>query len=502
MITYFKKVDVFSEPLLEFRYSQKLPDPRDGLSMFGPFDTDLPSHPAAISLALVATEAGLQKFNDFSNVMNKKIGTVEEKDRRLWPIFPGFEAAFHCKWPKRETKRYILDETKLLDYVSNQDPNKRAWDVNNYYLEGIRTVLEGDEKIDVVLCLVPEIVYKNCRPESRLITGIGERVGARDRKFRATGQFELFSSFDIYAYQYSVDFRRQIKARAMQYESPIQILRESTLVLDKNNEERGLTSLEDRAWNISTALYYKAGGKPWKLPSARNGVCYIGLAYRLAGKGPNSQSACCAAQMFLDSGDGIVFMGDRGKFYSPQRHEFHLSYDLAYKLLSGVLKTYNTLEGKPLTEIFLHSRSSFDEEEYNGFKSACPENVKLVCIRVRLERSIGTRLFREGDMPVLRGTFWQLDKNSCFLWTSGFKPRLGTYDGWEIPLPIKIDIQRGESDITQVAQDILGLTKLNYNACRLGESEPVTVGFSNAVGEILISNTGSTQVKNKFKFYI
>jgi hypothetical protein len=31
-------------------------------------------------------------------------------------------------------------------------------------------------------------------------------------------------------------------------------------------------------------------------------------------------------------------------------------------------------------------------------------------------------------------------------------------------------------------------TKLNYNACKLGDSQPVTVKFSDAVGEILISN--------------
>ena len=39
-----------------------------------------------------------------------------------------------------------------------------------------------------------------------------------------------------------------------------------------------------------------------------------------------------------------------------------------------------------------------------------------------------------------------------------------------------------------MTQDIFGLTKLNDNACRLGDAEPVTVGFSDAVGEILIAN--------------
>ena len=120
---------------------------------------------------------------------------------------------------------------------------------------------------------------------------------------------------------------------------------------------------------------------------------------------------------------------------------------------------------------------------------------------MRQERN-SLKLFREGTMPVTRGTFWKIHQRSGYLWASGFKPRLGTYDGWEIPLPIHIDIQHSESDIELVAKDILSLTKLNYNACRLGESEPVTVRFSDAVGEILVSNPSITHRNPKFKFYI
>jgi len=105
-------------------------------------------------------------------------------------------------------------------------------------------------------------------------------------------------------------------------------------------------------------------------------------------------------------------------------------------------------------------------------------------------------------MPVIRGTFLKTSNRSGFLYGAGFKPRLGTYDGWETPVPLRIDIQHGESEIELVATDILGLTKLNYNACKLGDSQPVTVGFSDAVGEILISNPTVTVRRPNFKFYI
>jgi hypothetical protein len=61
--------------------------------------------------------------------------------------------------------------------------------------------------------------------------------------------------------------------------------------------------------------------------------------------------------------------------------------------------------------------------------------------------------------------------------TWGFKPRLATYDGWETPVPLQINIQHEKADVAQVAGDILERTKLNYNAGRLGDAKPATVEF-------------------------
>jgi hypothetical protein len=105
-------------------------------------------------------------------------------------------------------------------------------------------------------------------------------------------------------------------------------------------------------------------------------------------------------------------------------------------------------------------------------------------------------------MPVMRGTFWRVSDSAGYLLGAGFKPRAATYDGSEIPVPLRIDIQHGNASIDQVAWDIFGLTKLNYNTCRLGDAEPVTVKFSDAVGEILISNPTVQERRPNFKFYI
>ena len=107
-----------------------------------------------------------------------------------------------------------------------------------------------------------------------------------------------------------------------------------------------------------------------------------------------------------------------------------------------------------------------------------------------------------GTRPVVRGTFWKVSPRVAYLWASGFKPVLRTYDGWDVPEPLRIEIQHGEADIKQVAIDIFGLTKLNYNACKLGESQPVTVHFSDAVGEILVANQGTKTFLPNFKYYV
>lgn len=502
-ITMTKSTIIFNEPELEFRYGQRVKDPRDGLALFGPFDADQASRPGALNYVLLGTQEGISMFKSWAGAMNYPATEAPKMNYRLWPPYPGFEAAFCSNWSAEPVWSFPIDREKLIEAARHKEPHERAFGVVEYYLEGFRIAGKLDEKIGVAICVVPDEVWLNCRPESRVVNSLGEPLSNKKVRSRKAGQFELYDEFNMDQYWLSPDFRRQLKARAMEltgFGIPLQIIRESTLRLSDENPrgQRQLTPLSDRMWNLGTALYYKCGGKPWRLVTARDGVCYIGIAFRLAGEG---NTACCAAQMFLNTGDGVVFLGNYGPWYSPKTKQFHLDRKSARDLLKGVLKTYNDLGGKELTEIFLHSRSAINNEEFEGYQEACPNNVKLVGVRVRLDR-FGPRLYRTGSMPVLRGTFWRLSKRAGLLWGSGFKPRLATYDGWEAPAALRIDVQHGDVPVERVAQDIFGLTKLNYNACRLGDSEPVTVGFSDAVGEILISNPKISHRKPNFKFYI
>ncbi|MFK4751084.1 hypothetical protein [Oceanobacter antarcticus] len=509
------------EPLLSFGGDQVAEDPKDGLALFGPNEarSSLPDN------IVIGTIEGLNLWGGWCKALNAPSSCVDINRQRPWPPYPGYDVAFGSSWPS-PLKAYSLDANELQNAATKSDKHERAFAVANQYLSNIEKVKKLDNKPALAICVVPDFVYDHCRPQSYVQEKSDEPKTNEQKKYLKNvlkdhdmGQSRLFEDealFDkntnLEQYGLSPDFRRQLKARVMEYDLPIQIIRESTLRITKQirDGEPGVNPLSDRLWNFGTALYYKCGLKPWKTPWAREGVCYIGLAYKLANQ--KSGTACCAAQMFLDSGDGVVFVGEFGPWYSPEKKEFHLSKEAAEKMLKGAIETYQDQEGKPLKEVFLHARSGINKEEFEGFQKACPEGVKLNAIKVRKDNSC-PRLFRYGDHPkvglrgkhpILRGTFWQRNKYRGYLFTTGFKPRVGSYDGWEVPVPLLIQIQHGDADLVQVAQDVLGLTKLNYNACQLGESEPITVKNSDRIGEILLSNPEfkHDKWKHNFKYYI
>lgn len=490
---------VLNEPKLEFANGQLLEHPRDGLTLFGPVDSKGIRTPRHIRYGIVGTSSGMALAKAFMAVLSRPVLTTEDLDSVLWPHFPGFEESFHAALPVEPVWEECLDQAALEQLVRQADQHARVFGVADVFMNAIRRAKRTDDVCDVFLCVVPDIVWKNCRPESRVAGVLGKSLSNKQVELRRHMD-DMFGGYMSDQYEYSVDFRRQIKARVMELDVPIQIVRESTLTLTAPEfGQRQLTTLSDRAWNLSTAIYYKSGGKPWKLSGARDGVCYVGVAFKNTEDG--GQNACCAAQMFLDDGDGVVFLGDEGQWQGKRKGEHHLSKESARRLLAGILQTYNDQHGKPLKEIFLHSRSSLNDEEFSGYLDACPPGVTLIGIRVAPDRS-GLRLYRTGTRPVLRGSFWQLTERHGYLWGSGFKPRLRTYDGSEVPVPLSISIQRGEASLEQVARDILGLTKLNYNACKLGEFQPVTIRFSDEVGEILVTNRKSGKRHPNFKYYI
>jgi hypothetical protein len=241
---------------------------------------------------------------------------------------------------------------------------------------------------------------------------------------------------------------------------------------------------------------------PWKLANVHPGVCYVGLVYKLIPNHPQDH-VCCAAQMFLSEGDGVVFRGTDGPWKTGD-FEYHLKETEAKNLISSVLETYREKHRSAPKELFIHGRTNFNDEEWRAFESAVHSDTNLVGIRIRTTDG-ETKLFRDGDYPTLRGIAMILDERNAYLWTNGYIPELDTYIGPETPNPLFITMLRSKREIpklTTVLTDIVGLTKINYNSCNYNDGLPVTVRFANMVGDILTMGTAKDAQRQPFKYYV
>src|SRR2546425_1178282 len=96
------------EPRIEFGADQYLHDPHDGLALFGPYDGASANHPRSIPYAVVGTALGIAAFMEWSTRLQKPIIADRVRDavgprplkEKLWPPYPGFEAAFSSTWPQ------------------------------------------------------------------------------------------------------------------------------------------------------------------------------------------------------------------------------------------------------------------------------------------------------------------------------------------------------------------------------------------------------------------
>jgi len=502
-----KDLIYLNEPLIQFRHRQKLEDPRDGITLFGPLDE---GKPFGIRIGVIGTQDGINRFKVWIKQVQGPI--FSNPTTVSHPMFPGFEAAFLI--PLNETPSISieippdsLNKSLLLD-----DKHQRVFNVVELYSNRIvNAIREEESKVDVWCVIVPDEVKKYCRPQSFIDPNI--RIKTK-KKMSASYAKRLQMAPSLFPeenesaipYYYDVNFHNQLKARLLEHDAPTQIIRESTIAPNDftntyGNPVRNLDPmLSDIAWHLSTAIFYKAGGRPWKIGDMRKGVCYIGLVYKRDERYSDPKSACCAAQMFLDSGDGIVFKGDVGPWYSKKKGEFHLNRAAAKELVKIAVKTYHNKIGEYPRELFLHGKVRFNDEEWSGFRDGVDSTTNLVGVRIR--DSIDLKLYSKHDRPIIRGHALIIDKRTAHLWTKGFTPRLHTYPGREVPKPLLVDVCRGEVDIETVLRDILALTKLNYNACRFADGYPVTLKFAEAVGEILTAGPLNKLPPLPFRHYI
>jgi hypothetical protein len=300
------------------------------------------------------------------------------------------------------------------------------------------------------------------------------------------------------------NLRRGLKARAMRVGIPTQIMWPRSLRIAGDEEGKARGRSQDpatRAWNFVAALYHKAGGIPWRLRHVDPGVCFVGVSFyrELTSISPRLRTSM--AQTFTAAGDGYILRGstfdwdERAQGRSP-----HLDGQAAELLMQEVVDLYKKQnKGSLPSRVVVHKCSRFWEEELDGFRSGC-EQVPMVDFITIGER--GIRFFRHGDFPPLRGTYVKFSDSNLLLYATGYVPFLRTYPGPRVPQPLEILEHHGDSPWNIVLNEILSLTKLNWNTADFACRYPITLAFSDRVGEILAELPENFPFRKEYRFYM
>lgn len=420
------------EPRLLFRHDQATEDPRDGLTLFGPLDE---SRPYGIKAGVIGTATGIQRFERWVEWVQRPVFNASPLLGR--PPFPGFETVFRARWNTKPLLTLTVTDAEIDQFLYLDEPHQRVYGTVGVYAKRILEALrEEEEKPELWFVVVPDRVWKYCRPNSIVEPAIRqEALRSFKRAKQAKSFYETRSLFpdmeqEAVPYVYEEQFHNQLKARLLNAMVLTQIVKETTLSNifkpgDANFDQREAARQSEIAWNLCTAIFYKVGGRPWKVADIREGVCYVGLVFKKDETTGTSKNACCAAQMFLDSGDGVVFKGALGPWYNDETGDFHLSYEAAKALGELAIKSYSKKAGGPPKEMFIHGKVRFEAAEWAGFADAAGTHTSMVGVRIREEKNL--KLYRKGHNPVLRGLANIRSERSAHLWTRGWTPRGGKF---------------------------------------------------------------------------
>ena len=284
----------------------------------------------------------------------------------------------------------------------------------------------------------------------------------------------------------------------MKYRLPTQILLQRTS--EALPESRVVDHKSRCAWNFFTSLYFKAGGIPWSPHKLAPGTCHVGISFHRRNSADDRSYFTSTAQAFDEHGEGLVL---RGQDFSWDEKRFgrtpHLSKDLAAELIKLTLSRYRDEMKQLPNRVVIHKTSKFWPEELEGFEEGLSTIHSYDLLALSPVSDV--RLIRDGKYPVLRGTHMQLGSRHL-LYTTGFIPCLNAYPHGHVPSPLMVFEHYGDSSIGALLDEVLALTKMNWNTASFAGLLPITLCFSRVVGQIMTEIPPERTPLPQFKFYV
>lgn len=473
-------IKLLNEPLLQFGFGESI-CPKAGILSLQPYDLEN-VRPEKIALGIIGKSESIETIVNWIERCRNKITNDKDKFPNLFLDFPGFS-------DKTAFKSKVVYDSSYLRKINNSEIEKRIKDSTDIdsLVENMVDLYSGEikflsknKKPDVILCVL----------DSKL-TSI---FLANDPLKEVIISTEKDDGEDKEESIYEVNFRRMLKAKAMFYGIPIQLVRDKIATPDASMQDPATI-----AWNFFTAIYYKAAGTPWALRKDDTSIdCYAGISFYKSRDRKTTQTSI--TQIFNEHGKGVILRGGQVEMKKGDL-EPHLSDIQSFELIDRALKEYyEALKIYP-QRLVIHKSSNFNENELEGFTKAAHENnihsVDLVTIM-----PTSLRLFRVKEYPPYRGTFSSFDEKNHLLYTRGFVKYFGTYPGQYIPNPIQIRLFQHDESPEKIANEILGLTKMNWNNTQFDRKFPITIDCSRKVGDIMKYLDESEDPQVRYSFYM
>jgi len=506
-----------AEPGLEFGDHRQLVDPRVGLGINGPVDRNKSGRRAPIRLGLIGTGPLIDKVRQWLSRCQGEVEPIRRSvvrgqtvtrrtDPAVVPTFPGIQAVFNTEFVLSDQHVETLTSAEVTEVRDNFDVYEpRVTRMGEILGRRLAVLADKSTVPDVVLVALPSELRKLCTTPTR-----HKRRGRHPRtlsdilrtslaKDASTGQLNLL---DVAAAnhipvdegeQENVVLHSALKIHGMRANLPTQLLWEGTL------DGIGVEDDATCAWNICSGIYYKANNELWRLTGLTANSCFVGLSFYRDRR--DESLRCCVAQAFSDRGEGLVIRSEAFAWRNDHEKAPHLTREMASALLRSVLDAYYDHVKVHPGRVVLHKWQRFWPEERAGFedalKSAAVHSHDFVSFGSR-----GVRFYRAGNEPPLRGTYIALREGEGLLYTRGYVPFLRRYPGMRVPRPLEILEHHGSASMTQIAQEILALTKLDWNTTMFAGKEPITTAFAWEVGQILSEFPPNAEPKRSYRFYM
>lgn len=484
------------DPELEFGEGDGA-TPKTGLVDFGPYSLRLgEGHRRQLHVAIVGTPTTIRAAKGFLERMRQGLRS-ESDNLALSPDFPGFASVFR-------SELHLDIEGPIskarLEAAMNRRPVDAFETTVDLWAEAVSRLTERDVRPDLVICALPRELRPRVGRIERSVPKDLLRAARREEARRSSGQGSLFELDQLDSIERAADpvtedlltrdFRLALKARAMQERMPIQLMTSDAWEDGRSNQDPAT-----RAWNLGVALFYKAGGIPWRAHPRTEESCFVGVSFHHLRTTHRHIVYSSVAQAFSSDGEGFALRGEAEPWDARTRNT-HMNLEQAERLFAGVLEAYRDRAGRDPLRLVVHKTSAYTEEEREGIGRALATVPRVELLTLR---SGGFRLVRQGSYPPHRGTACRLG-DARFLFTVGYMPAHLTYPGPHIPVPL--EVLGAEDDFDGAVEDLLALSKMNWNSAASFASLPISLSFARKVGGVMAEIPRNSSPNPSFRFYM